>query len=432
MDARALAAKVLAQVVGENHSLDAALVQNLPKLKDAAARGLAQEMCYGVLRWHLRLEALANNLLKSPLKDIDVHCLLLLGLYQLIYMRVAPHAAVDMTVAATQALNKPWAKGLVNAVLRNYLRNSASLQEDLDRAEVSAHAHPAWLLDAIKADWPEQWQAIAAANNQRPPLDLRINAQKISRADYLQRLTEAGIAATALPYAPCGIRLEKPQSVETLPGFGDGLFSVQDSAAQLAAPLLDLQAGQYVLDACAAPGGKTCHILEYQPGVELLALDNKARRVKLVQQNLDRLQLAAKPLVGDAGRPEEWWDGNQFDRILLDAPCSATGVIRRHPDIKFLRRPADVEALARLQTQLLIALWPLLKSGGMLLYVTCSVLHRENEQQIRDFAATHSDARPESIELPWRQNAQTDSFGQQILPGEEGMDGFYYARLRKL
>ncbi|MEO5703308.1 MAG: 16S rRNA (cytosine(967)-C(5))-methyltransferase RsmB [Gammaproteobacteria bacterium] len=431
MDARALAAKVLAQVLGEKHSLDAALLQNLPKLKDAAARGLAQEMCYGVLRWHLRLEALASSLLKSPLKDIDVHSLLLLGLYQLIYMRVAPHAAVDLTVAATQALGKAWAKGLVNAVLRSYLRNSASLQEQLDQFEVSTYAHPGWLLDALKADWPLQWQTIAAANNQRPPLDLRVNAQKISRADYLQRLASADIAATALPFAPCGVRLEKPQAVESLPGFVEGLISVQDGAAQLAAPLLDLQAGQHVLDACAAPGGKTCHILEHQPGVELQALDNKARRVKLVQQNLDRLQLSARLTVGDASHPADWWDSIQFDRILLDAPCSATGVIRRHPDIKLLRRASDIDALARLQAQLLATLWPLLKSGGMLLYVTCSVLQRENEQQMRDFTTAHSDARPESIKFPWRQNAPTDALGQQILPGEEGMDGFYYARLRK-
>ncbi|MEO5573821.1 MAG: 16S rRNA (cytosine(967)-C(5))-methyltransferase RsmB [Gammaproteobacteria bacterium] len=432
MDARALAAKVLVQVLGDKQSLDAALAQNLPKLKDAAARGLVQEMGYGVLRWHLRLDALAHSLLKSPLKDPDIHCLLLAGLYQIMYMRVAPHAAVDMTVAATQALGKPWAKGLVNAVLRTYLRNSVSLLQELDRTELGAYAHPTWLLDMLKADWPAHWQAIAAANNERPPLDLRVNAQKSTRTDYLARLAAVDIAASALPHSVSGVHIDKPQSVETLPGFADGLFSVQDSAAQLAAPLLEVQSGHYVLDACAAPGGKACHILEYQPGIELLALDNKARRVKLVQQNLDRLQLSARLMVGDATCPQNWWDGIQFDRILLDAPCSATGVIRRHPDIKVLRRPTDIDTLAQLQAEMLAALWPLLKSGGMLLYVTCSVLHRENEQQMRDFVAGHADAQPVSIDFPWRQAAQTDTFGQQILPGEEAMDGFYYARLRKL
>ncbi len=432
MDTRALAAQTLVQVLDQGHSLDAALARNLPKLKDGGARALAQEMCYGVLRWHLRLDALARRLLSSPLKDSEVHCLLLLGLYQLIYMRVAPHAAVDTTVAASQALGKPWAKGLVNAILRTYLRNSVSLLEELDRTEPGAYAHPAWLLDALKTDWPAQWQGIVMANNERPPLCLRVNERKISRTDYLARLAAADIAASALPHTASGVLIEKPLAVEGLPGFTDGLVSVQDGAAQQAALLLDLQPGQRVLDACAAPGGKACHILEIQPESAVLALDYRAQRVKLIRQNMERLGLSAELVAGDAAQPQDWWDGAPFDRILLDAPCSASGVIRRHPDIKFLRRASDIDALAQLQTQLLAALWPLLKSGGMLLYVTCSVLQRENEQQIRAFVTLHNDARPDTIAFPWRQTVPTDTIGQQIFPGEEGMDGFYYARLRKL
>ncbi len=432
MDTRALAAQTLVQVLDQGHSLDAALARNLPKLKDGGARALAQEMCYGVLRWHLRLDALARRLLSSPLKDSEVHCLLLLGLYQLIYMRVAPHAAVDTTVAASQALGKPWAKGLVNAILRTYLRNSVSLLEELDRTEPGAYAHPVWLLDALKTDWPAQWQGIVMANNERPPLCLRVNERKISRTDYLARLAAADIAASALPHTASGVLIEKPLAVEGLPGFTDGLVSVQDGAAQQAALLLDLQPGQRVLDACAAPGGKACHILEIQPESAVLALDYRAQRVKLIRQNMERLGLSAELVAGDAAQPQDWWDGAPFDRILLDAPCSASGVIRRHPDIKFLRRASDIDALAQLQTQLLAALWPLLKSGGMLLYVTCSVLQRENEQQMRAFVTLHTDARPDTIAFSWRQTVPTDTIGQQIFPGEEGMDGFYYARLRKL
>ena len=433
-DVRAIAAEVLAQVLENGLSLERALAQQLPLLKESGSRGLTQELCYGVLRWHGRLDATARHLLHTPIKDAQIHYLLLLGLYQLIYLRVAAHAAVDLTVAASVALGKPWAKGLINAVLRGYLRNNTSLLEEVDRSsEYAALAHPVWLLERLKTDWPEQWMSIAQANNKRPPFALRVNAQKLSRAAYLEQLGAAGIAATALPHTTHGLQLEKPLGVEELPGFTEGLVSVQDGAAQLAVPLLDTQAGQRVLDACAAPGGKSCHILEAQPALrDFLALDCSAGRLKRIQQNLDRLQLRANLVLGDAARPEDWWDGEPFDRILLDAPCSATGVIRRHPDIKCLRTAADIETVSATQTSLLAALWPLVKSGGMLLYATCSVLREENDQPVQHFLAQHSDARVEPIVLPWQPIAPASHFGQQILPGEQGMDGFYYARLRKL
>lgn len=437
MEPRAVAVMTLALVLGRGdgrgQSLDRALAQHLPKLTDPAARGLAQEMCYGVLRWHVRLDALVRSLLHSPPKDQDIYLLLLLGLYQLIYMRIAPHAAVNMTVAATTALKKTWAKGLVNAILRSYLRDSANLLGALDHTESTAWSHPRWLIEALKVDWPQHWSDIAAANNERPPLVLRVNKQKITRDAYLQQLAQAGIAASAVTHSACGVCVEKPVTVEALPGFAAGLVSVQDAAAQQAALLLDAQPGERVLDACAAPGGKACHILEAQPELgELLVLDCDAQRVARIRQNLERLQLRAKLVVGDATRPEQWWDGQLFDRILLDPPCSATGVIRRHPDIKCHRRAADIERQVQLQGSLLATLWPLLKSGGMLLYATCSVLTRENEQQMQDFLATQPAARAETISFPWQQRAQNNTIGRQILPGEEGMDGFYYAKLRKI
>ncbi|HLA75438.1 MAG TPA: 16S rRNA (cytosine(967)-C(5))-methyltransferase RsmB [Gammaproteobacteria bacterium] len=433
MDARALAVKVLTQVLGERHSLDRALAAHLPKLKEPGARALTQEMCYGVLRWHLRLEALLKPLLHAPVKDQEILCLLLLGLYQLLYMRVATHAAVDSTVTATGALKKPWAKGLVNAILRGYLRNDGALLAELDRSEVATWAHPAWLITRLKMDWPQQWAAILSANNERPPLCLRVNARQLTRDAYLHRLAQEGIVAHAQPHTSHGIRVEKPIGVEGLPGFSEGRVSVQDGAAQLAAPLLDLQPGQRVLDACAAPGGKTCHILESQPALaELVAIDCDAQRVARIAENLQRLQLQATLVVGDAAQPATWWDGQPFDRILLDAPCSATGVIRRHPDIKLLRTEADITALAQQQAQLLSGLWPLLKSGGMLLYVTCSILNQENTQVVNNFLAAHPDARTEASAWPWQQDDQHLTIGQQIVTGEQGMDGFYYARLRKL
>ncbi len=447
MSTRAIAAKTLTQVLQRKQSLSQVLPVQLARLHQPRERALAQELCYGTLRWYFRLETLLGKLLKEAPKDRDLHSLLLLGLYQLIYLNIPAHSAVDETVNACTALHKPWAKALVNAVLRNYLRESARLLDETDHKESARHAHPPWLLTVLKQAWPHDWQAIAAANNTHAPLWLRVNARRITRDAYLQKLAAAGIGAHAAMHSAHAVVLEKPLAVEQLPGFAEGLVSVQDAAAQQAAYLLDVNPGQRVLDACAAPGGKTCHILELEPALlELQALDSDAVRLQRVQENLTRLRLCraghpnvagagvrgsdqARLITGDAAMPRAWWDGKPYDRILLDAPCSGSGVIRRHPDIKLLKSAADIATLAARQACMLTALWPLLKNGGIMLYATCSVLPEENEQQVRKFLDTHNDADAEKIVWPWR--AATDTPGAYILPGEQGMDGFYYAKLCK-
>ncbi len=429
-DARSAAAAVLVQVLGEGRSLSAALPPALGALPPTE-RGLTQELCYGTLRWAPRLQALANLLLERPLRarDLDVHALLLIGLYQLLYLSVPAHAAVSLTVAAAQTLGKEWAKGLLNGTLRRLQREQESLLEQVDASEEAALGHPAWLLQTLRQQWPGQWHGIVAANNGRPPMTLRVNRQRGDTAHYLQRLEQAGLMAEASSWVPTAVTLQTPAAVEQLPGFGAGEVSVQDGAAQLAATLLELQPGQRVLDACAAPGGKTGHILETCPEVSLLALDSEAPRLQRVAENLARLQLQAELRTGDAGEPATWWDGVPFDRMLLDAPCSGSGVIRRHPDIKSLRRPEDITALAAQQRRLLRALWPLLKPGGMLVYATCSIMAQENSEQIASFLQEQSDARELAITAEW---GHAVAAGRQILPGENGMDGFYYACLSKV
>jgi len=313
-------------------------------------------------------------------------------------------------------------------VLRRYQREQAVLDAAAEAEPVARHAHPHWLLTRLQQDWPDDWQAVCAANNARAPMTLRVNTLRGSPADYQQRLTEAGLAATSQPHAPAALVLTEPTDVAALPGFAAGDVSVQDAAAQLAAPLLDVQAGQRVLDACAAPGGKTAHLLENNPSAELVALDNDAARLDRVAETLARLQLAARLLHADAGQVVDWWDGKPFDRILLDAPCSASGVIRRHPDIKALRRAVDIDALAAQQARLLDALWPCLAPGGKLLYVTCSVLAAENGRQVKTFLARTPDAAALPLAADWGRPA---GHGRQILPGEADMDGFFYALLVK-
>jgi len=383
-----------------------------------------------VLRYYPRLAYLAAQLLKKPLKrkDLDVQHLILIGLYQLIYLKVPAHAAVAETVAATRLLGKDWAAGLVNALLRGFQRGAELLLAQADADPVARYAHPRWWLTQLQSDWPAHWQNILEANNQRPPMTLRVNAQRGSRDDYAAQLLAAGIVARPALQAPQALTLEKPVDVAQLPGFSDGTVSVQDAAAQLAAPLLDLAPGQRVLDACAAPGGKTAHLLESEPRLHVQALDSDAQRLTRVQETMERLQLTADLRHGDAARPQDWWDGQPFERILLDAPCSGSGVIRRHPDIKLLRTAQDIVTLAQQQQRLLDALWPLLAQGGILLYATCSVLMAENQNNLAQFLAVHTDAREQPIAADWG-HIQTP--GRQLLPGENGMDGFYYARLMK-
>lgn len=412
----------------EGQSLTVALENAFKTIDSAQDKALVQAICYGVCRYYHRLDFILNALIDKPLKATEAKALLLVGLYQLAYMRVKPHAAVSETVHA--ARNVSWAKALVNGVLRNYIRKQAEFEQAADKDKTAALSHPDWLINALEYDWPEHAQDIMAENNHAPPMTLRINQTKICREDYLQGLHQQGLSAQTLNFCPSAIILEKPVPVENLPGFAEGWFSVQDAAAQLAATLLEVLPGQTVLDTCAAPGGKTSHILELQPRLQtLVAVDNDEGRMRRVKENLTRLGQEATLIIGDATQPGQWWDGKPFDRILLDAPCSATGVIRRHPDIKLLRRAEDIETLAILQSKILNALWPLLAPGGLLLYATCSVLKQENELQIKNFLTTHQDAK----ELPL-ENCQWGIrcvHGRQILTGESSMDGFYYARIVK-
>jgi 16S rRNA (cytosine967-C5)-methyltransferase len=429
LNTRLIAARVLVRVLQDGQSLTAALDANLPAVELSKDKAFVQALCYGVCRHYYRLDFMLNELLAKPIKDLDVKALALVGLYQLSYMRVKPHAAVSETVLATR--KKPWAKALINALLRNYQRDQASLEQKADTVNWVSLSHPLWLVQKIQQDWPEQAQAILLENNQQPPMSLRVNLSRISTEHYLQQLTAQAISAVAVDGCPSAIILEKPVAVDLLPGFMDGLVSVQDVAAQLAANLLDVQPGQRVLDVCAAPGGKAAHILEQQPQLkELIAVDIDSTRLLRVNETLQRLKLSATLIAGDGLAPQDWWDGQVFERILLDAPCSALGVIRRHPDIKLLRRADDIEALQALQQNILKAIWPLLAPGGLMVYATCSILKQENEQQIATFLASHADAREVPIEeAVW---GITTDHGRQIITGTSAMDGFYYARLTKV
>ncbi|MES2217585.1 MAG: 16S rRNA (cytosine(967)-C(5))-methyltransferase RsmB [Pseudomonadota bacterium] len=429
MNIRFTAASLVTDVLS-GKSLSDSLPAALTQFKDTRDAALVQAIAYGVCRHYFYLAAVLEQLLEKPLKakDLDVYALLLVGLYQLTEMRVPAYAAVGETVNAAKNLKKPWAKNFVNAVLRNYQRNAAAIAAELNHNPVASYTHPQWMISALQTAWPAQWQEILTANNQHPPLALRVNARYQSRADYLEKLNAANIPATAIAHTQHGLVLESAMDVLLLPGFAQGEVSVQDGAAQLAAELLMLGPNLRVLDACAAPGGKTAHIAESEPTLELIAIDKDAGRLQVVRENLQRLELNANCIQGDAANPAAWWDGKLFDRILLDAPCSASGVIRRHPDIKLLRRPEDIKAFAAEQLRLLSGLWPVLKIGGLLLYATCTVFPAENTAVLASFLAAHADAQVEPMTLAVGHPCE---IGQQIFPGMHGMDGFYYALLRK-
>ena len=517
--ARAAAARLVGAVLREGRSLTEALEQ-LPGLEQERDRPLIQELSYGTLRLLPRLRALARQLLNKPLhpEEAALEALILIGLYQLLATRIPPHAAVASTVAATRVLGKDWAAGLVNALLRRFQRERTGLLAVAERDEEARWLFPRWLLERLRQDWPEDWEEIVAASHVQAPQWLRVNRQVLDRDEYRVHLVAAGIVpgladspqvppdfrqgvdplpsrvpappVNAIPaapsYAPAALRLDPPLPMARLPGFAAGQVSIQDLNAQLAAPLLGARPGERVLDACAAPGGKTAHLLELTDGqLDLTALDLDPERLRQVTATLQRLGLRARVLAGDAAAPPGDWIevagadcagadfpgagvkgagvavagvsaagltdaraskagsstaserisdaaargvGTLFDRILLDAPCSATGVIRRHPDIKWLRRPTDIEALAARQARLLEALWPLLAPGGTLLYVTCSLLAAENEQPIRAFLSRHRDAVEVPIVADWGRPCAS---GRQVLPSVAGGDGFYFARLRK-
>ncbi len=394
-------------------------------------RSFVKEVCFGVARWYPRLHALLGLLLEKPLKarDREIEALLLVGAYQLLFMRTPAHAAVKETVDAARQRKRPWATGFVNGVLRRFQREQEQLLGRLQDDPSAAQSMPGWLLRRMQENWPDRWQSVCAAASSHPPMSLRVNLARQQRGSYVTALLKQGATARPIPGVPGGVVLDRPMDVSKLPGFAEGWVSVQDGGAQLAAPLLDLAPGQRVLDACAAPGGKSCHILEMEPGVELHAMDVDADRLSRVDENLRRLQQQAHLHLGDAANPQGDWANLTYDRILLDVPCSATGVIRRHPDIKVLRKAGDIVPLVELQGRIMDAVWPLLKPGGMLLYATCSLLPEENEQQVIRFLDRQQDARERKIDAIWGHPREV---GRQTLPGEATMDGFFYACLEKL
>jgi 16S rRNA (cytosine967-C5)-methyltransferase len=428
-DTRALAAQALADVALRGMSLREAMERNAPKLRDPRDRALLTALLSDGARWWLRFDAALDRLLDRPLrrKEPAVHALLVLGLVQLEILELQDYAAVAATVEATRALQRPRLAGLVNAVLRRWQRERTTLLVDLDALPATRYAMPAWLTDAITADWPAQAEAVFAGSNREPPLMLRANRRRTTREALLEPLRTAGYTAEAHPWLADGIVLPHSSDVTRMPGFAQGLFAVQDGAAQVAADLLDLRDGQRVLDACAAPGGKACHALE-RADVALTAVEYEATRATRIRQNLERLGLQADVRIGNAGDPSGWWDGASFDRILIDAPCSATGVLRRRPDVRLHRRASDIGALVAQQQRILAALWPLLAPGGRLVYVTCSLLRAENEAVIGPFLAGRNDVRIVPVQLPAGHAAQV---GWQLLPGEDDLDGMYYAVLER-
>lgn len=462
---RARAARIVAKVAIHGQSLDALFASESGG--SAQERGLLRTLCYDSIRWYVRLDALLQRLLTRPGQPLDpeLRALAIVGLCQLCYSDVPPHAAVAETVNATRVLRQPRAAGLINAILRRCQRDGAKLAAIIDTDMAIRTAHPRWLVDRLARDWPETAApspghpdvgSILAANNQRPPFWLRVNRLRVSAADYGERLRAVGLEVIDSRDQGHTLLLARAVDVNELPGFRDGLVSVQDAAAQLAAPLLAPLPGDRILDACAAPGGKTCHLLELQPGIEeLVAVDVSKERLARVRDNLQRLGLAATVVAGDAAEPAAWWDGRAFDKILLDVPCSATGVIRRHPDIKLLRRADDIAALAERQRQLLERAWSMLKPGGRLVYASCSVLRAETTEVVAAFLRSNPDARDTtaadlqalglsfagagsgpgqpiapgtgSIGLP----AGVDAAGEAVA-GTGGLDGFYYAGLEKM
>jgi 16S rRNA (cytosine967-C5)-methyltransferase len=428
-DTRALAARGLAEIALRGASLRDVMERYAPRLNDPRDRALLMALLREGARWWLRFDAAIDGLLEKSLrhKDPAIHALLVLGLVQLEILELQDYAAVAATVEAVRALQRPQLAGLVNAVLRRWQRERESLTARLDAKPQTRHAHPAWLATALHSDWPEQADAVMAADNREPPLMLRVNRQRSERAALVEQLQTAGYTAEIHPWLSDALVLPHSTDVTRMPGFEDGLFAVQDGAAQIAADLAELQNGLRVLDACAAPGGKACHLLE-RADIDLTALEVDAPRAERIRQNLMRLRLDAKLVIGDAGAPKGWWKGQLFDRILIDAPCSATGVLRRRPDVRLHRRESDIAAMHAQQRRILSALWPLLAPGGRLVYITCSVLRAENEAIVGELLAAQPDAQPVAFTLPVGHAA---SVGWQILPGDGDLDGMYYAVLQK-
>jgi len=425
---RAVAAKILHEVLYQQQSLSKCFASEYFLNLSPKQQPFVKEICFGTLRWYQRVREYANSVLQKPLKKKEslVDCLLLVGIYQLLYMKVADHAAISETVAAVKPIKKMWAKGLLNACLRQVQRLiEAGEDVQMDNA-YQIYSHPKWMVEKLEKEYPDNWQSILQANNQRPPFAVRVNLNKTTLEAYANRL---GSEWHSICHTESGLILEQISKVSDLPDFEQGFCSVQDGAAQMAATLLDPRAGDRVLDACAAPGGKTCHLLEKQPEIsELLALEIDENRAKRITENLERLNYKATIKIADCAKVSDWWDGKQFDKILLDVPCSATGIIRRHPDIKWLRQAEDIEQLAQLQLSILQNVWPTLKSGGRLLYATCSIMPDENERVIEQFVRQAADVKVLPTALSHK---ELTKFGWQLLPGENNTDGFYYCLLEK-
>jgi len=425
---RALAAQILTPLLKNKGSLNSqygAIERRCPE-KD---RALLRELCYGTMRFHPQLNAVLKLLQNRPFKfrDIDIKATALVGLYQLKHTRVPAHAAISECVEACKELDKAWAGKVVNALLRRFQREQEELEAYLQDDASYQFNHPEWMIAKLKNNWPEHWQAILEVNNEYAPLTLRVNQRATDRASYLKQLDPV-IAGEATQFSNQGIVLAKSINVETLPGYSVGAFSVQDEAAQLSASLLDLKPQQRVLDACAAPGGKLCHILEHEPTLaQVDAVELEQKRVGRIEENLKRLRLEANIMVADAST-QDWWDGELYDRILLDAPCSATGVIRRNPDIKYLRQGEDIHATAKLQRAILDNCWAMLKPGGKLLYATCSIFPQENTRLIKQFMTQTENAKHLPITAEW---GIEQEYGRQLFPQSNGHDGFYYALLEK-
>lgn len=428
-DTRALAARGLAEIALRGASLRDVMQRHAPQLHDARDRALLMALLSEGARWWPRFDAAVDRLLDKPLrhKDPAIHALLILGLVQLEILQLQDYAAVAATVEATRTLKRPALAGLVNAVLRRWQRERTTLIAGLDAQPATRHAHPSWLAAALTRDWPAQAEAVMAANNTEPPLMLRVNRTRSDRDALLAQLLDAGQPASLHSWLSDALVLPHSTDVTRLPGFEDGAFAVQDGAAQVAADLAALTDGLRVLDACAAPGGKACHLLE-RARIELTALESDPARGERIRQNLMRLRLDARIVIGDAGAPAGWWKREPFDRILVDAPCSATGVLRRRPDVRLHRRQSDIAAMVAQQRRILSALWPLLAPGGRLVYITCSVLREENEAVVGELLAAQPDAQALAVTLPVGHAA---AVGWQILPGDGDLDGMYYAVLQK-
>ncbi|NPA71990.1 MAG: 16S rRNA (cytosine(967)-C(5))-methyltransferase RsmB, partial [Gammaproteobacteria bacterium] len=403
-NSRYIALKICLTVIEGGRSLSQALPEGLAQFSDRRERGFTQNLVLGTLRWQIRLEAIRSQLLKKKLKakDEDINQLILLGLYQILYMETPEHAAVSETVALVGKLKKPWAKALLNGVLRTFLREKEAICAEADLKPAHRYAHPQWMVRTLRKAYPNDWESILAANNEIAPLTLRVNTHQQSRSAFMEKLAAAGIESEEHPRAPQGVVLLQGADIASLPTYEEGGFSVQDPAAQQAANILKPAPDEHILDACAAPGGKTTHLLELSDNkARVFALEKEPERLERLAENLYRLDLEADYSVGDASQPEGWWTGEQFDKILLDAPCSATGIIRRHPDIKWHRTEEDIEEVVAIQGAILKALWPLLKPGGQLLYATCSILPQENTRQVQAFLASETSAKEVPFEADW-------------------------------